>query len=439
MTRAPRALLLAAIVAGAPGLAHAGWETRTVAGVETEVYAPASLSPVGDGRGLLIVLHGCTQTAKQIASLANLQAGAEAFGVVMAVPQVPGGGVYAGCWDYYGTAHDRMSRHDDDLLGLASELGADPALKIDPDQVYVAGLSSGGGEALVLGCLAPDVFAGIGLAASPGLGTEVFEFSSVSTTAAEAAALCETFAGAAAPRFADQLTVVYNGSMDFTVAQGYAPLNVETMSIRYGGGLTESALDVASLAGYEPAGEGTIWSDGEGPRIARILGQGGGHAWPAGTGPGAAQSFVEPKGVDLGAFMAEFFTENNRRVDGGQVDTTDGSSSGDDTSGSGGTEGTGSTGGTGGTGGTGSSGGTGSGGSSDGSDGSSDGTCDAGGTDDGGSTGGGVMTSAGALTSGGLDRGGEDEGCACRSGGPPSSAIFGLLLLALAGRRRRSS
>src|SRR5690606_31498473 len=98
--------------------------------------------------------------------------------------------------------------------------------------------------------------------AAPGLGTEVFEFSSVSTTAAEEAALCETFAGAASPRFADQLLVVYNGASDFTVAQGYAPLHVEAMTTRYGA-LAEGPLDVAALAGHAPAGQGWIYSDAE--------------------------------------------------------------------------------------------------------------------------------------------------------------------------------
>ncbi|MCA9716335.1 MAG: PHB depolymerase family esterase [Myxococcales bacterium] len=412
----------------------AGWEQRVVSGMDTHVYTPDALSPVGDGRGLLIVLHGCVQTAAQLRSLGNLEAAADGFGVVVAVPQVPNGGVYAGCWDYYGANHSRDNRHNDDLLGLVDELSSEPGLAIDLDQVYLSGFSSGGGQAIATGCLAPDVFAGVGIAAGPSLGTEAVEIGFVSTTSEAAAALCETLAGPASADFATQLTAVHTGTFDFTVAQDYAQINAEAFATRYGPGLTESPLDVASLEGFEPAGEGTWWSDADGPRIAKMTITGASHAWPAGSGAGGVTSFVEAKGVNYGWFLAEFFTMNNRRVEapvepGTTGDPTD--TTGDDSS-SGGTDGS-------------------TGGDTSGEPGTSSGEP----TDDGSSTGDDSTEPTGAPTGPGITGGGggsstdgadldEDlDGCCCRHDPRGGGATGGLALmifgLLTARGRRRSS
>ncbi|MCA9541926.1 MAG: PHB depolymerase family esterase, partial [Myxococcales bacterium] len=136
------------------------WTARAVAGLNVQVYRPAAAGAVGQGRSLLIVLHGCAQSVDPLRDRGGLNIAAEHHGMVIAVPAVPNGGVVAGCWDYYGDQHTRQNRHNGPVLALVDALLGDAALGIDPDQVYVAGLSSGGGEAAVLACLAPDVFAG---------------------------------------------------------------------------------------------------------------------------------------------------------------------------------------------------------------------------------------------------------------------------------------
>jgi poly(3-hydroxybutyrate) depolymerase len=308
--------LAAAGLVSAAAPARAEWQSQTAGGVAVEVYAPASKSSVGSGRALLVVLHGCTQTAATLRDQGNLAVAGDDFGAVIAVPTVPNGGVLAGCWDYYGTAHARTGRHDGPLLDMTAALLADGALGIDAAQVYIAGLSSGAGEAMVMGCVAPDVFAGVGIAAGPTVGTESSQIAIVSTTQSAAATLCRTLAGSAAPSFDTQLAAVITGSSDFVVAQGYADLNAAVMGEVYGGGaaLASSALDVASLEGYQPAGDGQLLSDASGPRVSLIHATGMGHAWPAGSGEGFELSFVAKEGVSWGHYLARFFAENSRRA-----------------------------------------------------------------------------------------------------------------------------
>lgn len=296
-----------------PAAADGVWTSRTVAGMTTYVYTPATAGVVGEGRGLLIALHGCSQQATVFRDLGNWASAAEAYGMVVAVPAAPNGGVLLGCWDYFGGNHSRTQGHAGALLSLAANLKADAALAVDAAQVYVAGLSSGGGMAMVMGCVAPDVFAGIGIDAGPTVGTSSSQIGSVSTSQQAAASLCTSLAGAHSGSFATQLTSVLAGTSDYVVAQGYADLNAAVMAQLYAAS-PAGGFAVADLEGYQPAGTGTLWGDGDGPRVSKIRATGLGHAWPAGSGSGADKSYVSPKHVNYAWYLADFFSTNNRRI-----------------------------------------------------------------------------------------------------------------------------
>ena len=66
------------------------------------------------------------QTASVLQTGGNWAATAEKYGMVVALPDAPNGGVVLGCWDYYDANHSRTApaRHDDNLLGLVAALKA---------------------------------------------------------------------------------------------------------------------------------------------------------------------------------------------------------------------------------------------------------------------------------------------------------------------------
>ncbi|GAA5148562.1 hypothetical protein GCM10023340_22550 [Nocardioides marinquilinus] len=290
-----------------------GWTTRGVAGLDVRVHLPGTAPTLGRGRALMIGLHGCGQTGRELAATGSWVATADAHGMVVALPTVPDGGVLAGCWDYYGPDHSRTApaRHDDDLLALTRALVADPRYDVDPDQVYVAGVSSGAGEAMVLGCLAPDLFAGVGLAAGPTIGTTATQTREVATDAATARRLCASLAGRHRGAFATQLTSVVHGADDRLAAPGYATVSAETMAGLYGATST-AAIDPADLPGGRPDDDGTVYSDARGPRVSLVTVDGLGHAWPAGAPPGGP--FVSATGLDYPAYLTDFLFAHNRRV-----------------------------------------------------------------------------------------------------------------------------
>jgi poly(3-hydroxybutyrate) depolymerase len=305
-SRALAAPSIASLCCIAPTVAHADWQTETIAELRVHVYVPSS------PRALLIALHGCTQSPDALRDRGKFESPAEAHRAVIALPEVPNGGVIAGCWDYYGSDHSLDGKHHRYLIALVESLLS--SMSLDPNRVYLIGLSSGAGEAAVIGCLAPDRFAAIGIAAGPAVGTELSEFGTVATDRDTAAGLCRTLAGPRADGFTSQLTSVIAGMNDFVVARGYARLNAEIMADVYGAEI-ESALDVTALPGTSPAGEGAIWSDASGPRVSMIVADGLGHAFPAGEGDGLETGFVAQHGVAWPAYVLDFFEENNRRLD----------------------------------------------------------------------------------------------------------------------------
>jgi poly(3-hydroxybutyrate) depolymerase len=421
MKRLSSGIVLAAALV--PTTAAAAWESKNAGGMDTRVYTPASTSKIGDGRALMIVLHGCTQTADQLRDNGNFEPAAEEFGVVVAVPNVPNGGVVAGCWDYYGPTHSRATRHDAPLIALAEELRDDAAYDIDAAQVYLVGFSAGGGQALVTGCLAPEIFGGVAATAGPAVGTTINEIIGASTTAQQAATVCETLAGANAGEFSTQLAVTFTDTLDSTVDQDYAQINADMFALLYAGGpeaMETKTLDVTALEGAMPQGTGSIYADDMVDRVATIHSSGVGHNWPAGSGEGAPPlAFVSGTGVNFSWFVAEFFTANSLRADGDWNPGDDeGGSSGED----GGSEDDGGEAGEG--------DGEGDGGSADG--GSDDGDAgDGGGSADGGAGPGG--------TTPGADDGGriEPSGCQCKAAGSAGGAALFVLLPLLHGIRRR--
>src|SRR5690625_919845 len=291
------------------------WSQRSIADMTVELYEPTSAPAHPDGRAVMISLHGCAQTSQDLRTGGNWTATADDHGMVVAVPAAPNGGVLLGCWDYYDTNHDREnpSRHDDNLLDLVDSLLADESLGIDPDQVYISGLSSGGAQAMVMGCLAPDVFAGVGINAGPTVGTTALEIGSVATTLEQGRAVCAEFADGNADAFDTQVTSVVYGSADTTVARGYNPLNASIMADLYGAEAT-SEFPLDDLPGSNTNGSGTLHSDADGPRVSLIENTGVGHAWPAGGGPGG--SYISTNSIDYPAYVTSFFFDSNRRVNG---------------------------------------------------------------------------------------------------------------------------
>ncbi len=260
------------------------WKTESLNGMTVYVYTPTT-SPARNGkRALMINLHGCAQTNSDLKNGGNWKATADKYGMVVAIPGAPGGGVIAGCWDYYGTNQSRSNKYNDNLIGLANTLKNRGSLNIDSKQVYISGLSSGASQTMVVGCLAPDIFAGLGINAGPTIGTSSSQIGSVQTNLNSAKNLCNNWAGSRKSHFSTQITSAIYGSSDYLVAQGYSQLNVDVMKA------------VGNPLGWNKKVNGL------------------GHEWPAGGGPGG--SYIKNSGYNYPNGLTDWLCKNNRRAGG---------------------------------------------------------------------------------------------------------------------------
>lgn len=308
-------------VAAGPGTwsANQTWAADTVNGgnLTGYFYWPATQPTLGGKRALVLVLHGCAQTAAGdiVDSTAdkgyNWKAVADQYGAVVLAPNASGNVYGSHCWDYTSTNHNRTSGHDAVLLNLISRFVTNAQYAIDPKQVYVTGLSSGGGETMALGCMAPDIFAGVGINAGPPPGTTTGQIGFVPSgyTAATATTNCRNLAGTNAPNFATQIASVIWGTNDFTVAQAYGPMDAAAMRGVYGGTFTKGAATSVPTGGSNIA-----HTDSNGKvRTSEITVTGMGHSWPAGTG-GQNANYVDATKVNYPAFVMDFWFKNNLRA-----------------------------------------------------------------------------------------------------------------------------
>lgn len=305
--------ILATSLIAAPASVAGSWQnSQSLGGFSSvNVYTPDSNSPIGaaNKKSLLIVLHGCVQPISSYQG-ANLEAAAEAFGMVIAVPDAAHKEGYS-CWAYWSDSTSgspaRNKRDYENLIELAQDMTADAGRHLDSDQVYIAGLSSGAAFANTTACLAPDVFAGMGISAGPSIGT-TSNGALGPCESANVQARCNNYAGSNADHFATQIASIAQADDDATVSTCYNTQNSDGMAGVYG---------VSKFNGTNTISEGsksateTLWQDG---RVSMLWFHGGvGHAWSGGTG--ASGSYVSAAGINYAMYLGQYFTTHNKRVD----------------------------------------------------------------------------------------------------------------------------
>ena len=299
--------LLMTVTLCAAAAGHAGsWQQNVAIGGfnNVHIYTPDSASPIGNGKALLIVLHGCVQPIDNYLT-ANLEDAAEEFGMVVAVPDAMNKAGYS-CWSYWDGTRSRTAGDYKNLINLANALSGDSARGIDADQVYIAGLSSGASFANTTACLAPDVFAGMGVSAGPSIGTSSNGALGPCETA-DVASRCNTYAGSYASYFSTQIASIAQGDADTTVNQCYNTQNSDGMAEVYGVSKLPGSNTLAE--GSRTAGE-TLWEDG---RVSMLWFNGVDHAWSGGQG--ASGSYISDASINYARYLGQFFLDNNKRVD----------------------------------------------------------------------------------------------------------------------------
>jgi poly(hydroxyalkanoate) depolymerase family esterase len=238
----------------------------------------------GPIRGVVLMLHGCTQTPEDFAVGTGMNRHAEAHGLLVVYPEQTRAHNAQLCWNWFRAGDQGRTGGEAALLAnLAASVASNHGLP--NGRVLAAGLSAGGAMAAILAQTHPEVIAAAGVHSGlpPGSAQDVVSaFAAMRGDAAPAAQAVR------AP------TIIFHGSADATVA----PVNA--------GRLAGPLEKTEQRSGTAPGRRYDVLSGrnaaGHPVEVWRI--DGAGHAWSGGHADG---SYTDPDGPDASAEMVRFF------------------------------------------------------------------------------------------------------------------------------------
>ena len=243
---------------------------------------------------LVVMLHGCTQNPDDFAAGTGMNEAAVKRGFYVLYPAQTAHANSSGCWNWFKHYHQKRGRGEPALLaGMTKDMLA--RYNIDPQRVYVAGLSAGGAMAAILGDAYPDLFAAVGV--HSGLATGAA--SNVQT----ALGVMQTGAAALPARAkASPPTIVFHGDQDTTVN----PVNGEQVLAASAGASQAETTRAQSANGRDYTRR--VYKEACGRVLAEHWAvHGAGHAWSGGSARG---SYTDGTGPDASEEMIRFFMAN---------------------------------------------------------------------------------------------------------------------------------
>lgn len=119
--------------------------------------------PAGDAstpRAMLVMLHGCTQDAADIARGTRFDEAAKAGNFLVLYPEQTVAGNPRRCWNWFDAAHQSRGGGEPAILAaMIAKVGAE--YHADPQRVHLAGVSAGAGMAGLLAVAYPERFASL--------------------------------------------------------------------------------------------------------------------------------------------------------------------------------------------------------------------------------------------------------------------------------------
>jgi poly(hydroxyalkanoate) depolymerase family esterase len=277
----------------------ASFETHTFANAAGQrpykLYIPAAQK--GEKLPLVVMLHGCTQSPEDFAAGTRMNELAEELGFIVAYPGQTQGANAQKCWNWFNSGDQQRDQGEASIIaGLTREVMQTHA--IDPDRVFIAGLSAGGAAAAIMGASYPELFAAIGVHSGLACGAAK-DMSSAFGAMSK---------GASGVRANGRLvpTIVFHGDGDTTVhaINGAQVINQAR---------SQTKLRITPSHGTSAGGvrySRTIETDDTGtPVLEHWVLHGAGHAWSGGS---AAGSYTDPRGPDASREMIRFFLDQKR-------------------------------------------------------------------------------------------------------------------------------
>ena len=266
------------------------------------VHRPSGAAP--GRRPVVVMLHGCTQSAEDFAAGTQMNRLADRHGFIAVYPEQGPGANASKCWNWFSSENQQRGGGEPSLIaGITREVIEREGG--DPKRVFVAGLSAGGAMAVIMAETYPDLYAAAGVHSGLPYASAHDVMSALSVmqggVVGEAA-----FVPAAGVRAVP--VIVFHGDSDPMVHPSNGIEIVARAGKAHAARADAPMLRPVSSRGTSGGGREytrTVHECDEGhARIEAWILHGAGHAWSGGHASG---SHTDASGPDASAEMVRFF------------------------------------------------------------------------------------------------------------------------------------
>ena len=272
-----------------------------------KLYVPSG--DRGQALPLVVMLHGCTQSPDDFAAGTRMNMLAEEHGCLIVYPAQAASANQSRCWNWFSPSDQERDQGEPSLIaGITRQIMRD--YPVDPQRVYVAGLSAGGAAAAIMAATYPDLYAAVGV--HSGLAYRAAGDLPSAFAAMQQGGGGRPMTGATAGGERRLVpTIVFHGDQDETVHPRNGDHVIAQTRTATATGLQPTATVQHGQAPGGRAYSRTVHADTSGGAILeQWVVHGAGHAWSGGSTDG---SFTDPRGPDASREMLRFFLEHPHR------------------------------------------------------------------------------------------------------------------------------
>ena len=267
---------------------------------------------------LVVMLHGCQQTAPDFAAATRMNQLAERKGFAVLYPQQSAAGDAHRCWHWY--QHSIQKGQGDVQLMADLITQVQQRCGLDASRTYAAGLSAGAALATILALRHPQLIAALGVHSAPVFGAADSAISGYRVMQRGAAAVVGEVAGVAAsaiatarPALGGMPAIVIHGDRDAVVRRINARQLGQQLQIINAAAITRAEAThktfPARTTGRSPkrAYTTTTYYAGRKPQLVQCDISTLGHAWSGGDD---SMRFSTREGPDASLMMWTFFARH---------------------------------------------------------------------------------------------------------------------------------